>query len=63
MGKNKSCQNISTKRPLDRYNSILTKVSDFFSTKIQTFSLNDRFEVKNTLGFFNKKNFAFKMFR
>ena len=56
------CKNSSTKRPLDRYNSILTTLSDFFSTKVQTFSLSGRFEVKKTICFL-KGRFAFEMFR
>ena len=44
----KVCQNKPTKRLVDSYNAILTKLSEFFSTIIQTFSFNDRFEVKKT---------------
>ena len=50
----KCAKNKSTKRLVGSYNNILTKLSDFFSTKIQTYSLNDCFEVKTTSSFFKK---------
>ena len=57
MVKDKRCKNNSTKCPLDRYNSILTTLSDFFSTKVQTYSLNDCFEVKKLQVFLKRSYF------
>ena len=54
MVKDKRCKNKSTKCPRDRYNSFLTTLSDFFSTKVQTYWLNDCFEVKKSSSFFKK---------
>ena len=55
----KVCKNKSTKRLVDRYNAILTKLSEFFSTKNQTYSLNDCFEVKK-LQVFLKRSYCLR---